>query len=266
MKPLSPTSLQLKLRRVPVALAVAAVLGATSLPSHAADAGWPFQHIGLMGVQGSGKLMTEQRNVGSFSAVEVHASMNVVLRQGAREAVDLRADDNLLALVEVRVISRSGVPTLEIRMRDHTGYSSRNPITLTLDLVTLSSLSVRGSGNVSGDGLKAPALKIVVTGSGNVKLQKLVLDEASLKISGSGNAELAGKAGRLALSISGSGDINTRELEADEVSVNIAGSGDASVNARTKLSVSIAGSGEVEYTGDAALKTSIAGSGHVKKR
>lgn len=245
---------------------MAATFGAASLPSHAAEPASPFLHIGLTGVQGSGKLQTEARNVGSFSAVEVHASMNVVLRQGAREAVELKADDNLLALVETRVISRSGVPTLEIRMRDNTSYSSRNPITLTVDVATLTSLSVRGSGNVSGDGLKLPALKIAVAGSGNVKLQKLSLDEASLKISGSGNAELAGKTGRLGLSISGSGDINTRELEADEVSVNIAGSGDAKVNARKSLNVSIAGSGDVEYTGDATVKTSIAGSGHVKKR
>ncbi|MEO8804826.1 MAG: head GIN domain-containing protein [Burkholderiaceae bacterium] len=266
MKPLHPPFFPPKTRPAHVALALAAALVAAGLPAHAAEPGSPFQQVGLTGVQGSGKLQTEQRNVGSFQAVDVHASMNVVLRQGAREAVELRADDNLLALVETRVISRSGVPTLEIRMRDHTSYSARNPITLTVDLVTLSSLSVRGSGNVSGDGLKVPALKIAVAGSGNVKLQKLSLDEASLKISGSGNAELAGKAGRLGIAISGSGDINTRELEADEVGVRIAGSGDASVNARKTLSVSIAGSGDVEYTGDATLKTSIAGSGHVKKR
>jgi hypothetical protein len=245
---------------------VAAALLAAGLPARAADSGSPFQPIGLTGVQGSGKLQTEARSVGSFQAIEVHASMNVLLRQGPREAVELRADDNLLALVETRVITRAGVPTLEIRMRDHTSYSSRHPITLTVDVVTLSSLSVRGSGNVSGEGLKAPALKIAVAGSGNVKLQKLSLDEASLKISGSGKADLAGKAGRLGLSISGSGDIDTRELEADEVSVNIAGSGDAKVSARKSLNVSIAGSGDVEYSGEPSLKTSIAGSGHVKKR
>ena len=239
---------------------------AAGLPARAADTGSQLQHVGLMGVQGSGKLQTEVRAAGSFQAIELHASVNLVLRQGAREALELRADDNLLALVETRVVNRAGVPTLEIRMREHITYSSRNPITLTVDLVTLSSLSIRGSGNVSGDGLKAPSLKIAVAGSGDIKLQKLSLDEASLKISGSGNAQLAGKVARLSLSISGSGDINTRELEADQVSVRIAGSGDASVNAAKTLTVSIAGSGDVEYTGSATVKTSVAGSGSVKKR
>jgi len=253
-------------RHARYALLAAALLAAASLPTHAAEPGSLPKRIGLAGLQGSGKLQTEPRAVGSFSAIELHGSMNLVLRQAAREAVELRADDNLLALVETRVVSRSGVPTLEVRIRDGTPYSSRNPFTLTVDVVTLSALSVRGSGNVSGEGLKAAALKIVLTGSSDVKLHKLSLDEASLKISGSGNAELSGKAARLSLSILGSGDINTREFEADEVSVSIAGSGGASVNARKALGVSIAGSGSVDYVGDATVKTSVAGSGHVKKR
>lgn len=253
-------------QRVRCAVVAVALLAVSGLPARAADTGSSLQPIGLTGVQGSGKLQTETRTVGSFQAIELHASLNLVLRQGAREVLELRADDNLLALVETRVVNRSGVPTLEVRTRDGSPFSSRNPITLTVDVVTLSSLSIRGSGNVSGEGLKAPALKIAVAGSGDVKLQKLSLDEVSLKISGSGNANLAGKVARLSVSISGSGDINTRDLEADEVSVRIAGSGDASVNAGKTLNVSIAGSGDVEYIGGATLKTSVAGSGSVKKR
>ena len=252
--------------RARLAFAAAVLLASAGLPARAVDTGLLLQASGLMGVQGSGKLQTEARTVGRFQAIELHASIKLVLRQGAAEALELRAEDNLLALVETRVVNRSAVPTLEIRTRDGSPYSSRNPITLTVDVVRLSSLSVRGSGNVSGDGLKAPALKIAVAGSGDVKLQKLSLDEMSLKISGSGSAQLSGRVTRLSLSISGSGDINTRELEADEVSVSIAGSGDASVNAGNTLNVSIAGSGDVEYTGAATVKSSVAGSGSVKKR
>ena len=252
-------------RSMRFASALAAALIGPIPVSLAADSGSPLQSVGLFGVTGSGKLQTEARAVGSFQAIELHASMDLVLRQGAREAVEVRADDNLLALIETRVVSRAGVPTLEIGTKDHTQYSSSNPITVTIDVVTLRALSVRGSGNVTGDGLKVPGLKINLAGSGNVKLQRLSLDEASVKISGSGNADLTGKAARLGLSIAGSGDVDTRELEADDVSISVAGSGGASVNARKTLVVSIAGSGSVDYVGDAAVKTSIAGSGRVKK-
>lgn len=253
-------------RRLRFAWVLAAALAGSTSATFANDSGSLLHRTGLRGVTGSGKLQTESRAVGSFQAIELHASMNLVLRQGSSEAVELRADDNLLALIETRVVSRAGGPTLEVTTKDGADYSTHNPIMVTVDVVTLSALSVRGSGNVTGDGLKAAALKINLTGSGNVKLQRLTLDEASLKISGSGNADLAGKVARLSLSISGSGDINTRELEADDVSISIAGSGDASVSARKTLGVSIAGSGSVDYVGDATVKTAIAGSGRVKKR
>lgn len=235
------------------------------LPARAVDS-VPLHPVGLFGVTGSGKLQTESRAVGSFQAIALHGSMNLVLRQAAREALELRADDNLLPLIETRVVNRNGVPTLDIGTKDRSSYSSRNPVTVTVDVVTLTALAVSGSGEVSGEGLKAPALKVSLSGSSDLKLGKVSFDEASVKISGSGKADLSGKAARLTLSISGSGDATTRELDVDDVIVSIAGSGSASVNARKTLGVSIAGSGSVDYGGDPSIKTSVAGSGSVKKR
>jgi len=40
--------------------------------------------------------------------------MKLVLRQGAREGFELRANDNVLPLIETQVVDRGGVPTLEI--------------------------------------------------------------------------------------------------------------------------------------------------------
>lgn len=244
---------------------LAVALGGFVTASHAGEAA-ALQPAGLFGVTGSGKLQSESRAVGSFQAIALHGSMNLVLRQATREALELRADDNLLPLIETKVVSRGGVPTLDIGSKDRSSFSTRNPITVTVDVVTLAALSASGSGDVSGEGLKAPALKISLAGSSDLKLGKVNFDEASVKISGSGKADLSGKAARFTLSISGSGDASTRELEADDVIVSIAGSGSASVNARKTLGVSIAGSGSVDYSGDPTLKTSVAGSGSVKKR
>lgn len=67
-------------RRVRFTLVAAAMLAAASLPIHAAESGGLLQRIGLVGLQGSGKLQTEPRAVGSFQAIDLHASMNLVLR------------------------------------------------------------------------------------------------------------------------------------------------------------------------------------------
>jgi Putative auto-transporter adhesin, head GIN domain len=215
---------------------------------------------------GSGRLQTERRSVGAFSAITLRGAMTLVLRPGQREAVEVRADDNLLALVETRVVDRAGIPTLEVDTKSGASYTTRNEMTVTVDAVTLQALSIIGSGDAFSDGLKTPRLKLAVAGSGSVKLRQLSAGELMVNVSGSGDVEAAGQAARLDVSIRGSGDVRARSLEADDVNVRIAGSGSASVNARKALTVSITGSGDVDYAGDAVVKSSVSGSGGVTKK
>ena len=239
----------------------------SSTPAWADDGGL---HLSLFGsgnrVAGSGKLATETRAVTGFQAIALRGSMKLVLRQGAREGLELRADDNILALIETRVVDRGGVPTLEIGTKNGTSFSTHNPIVATIDLITLRALAIAGSGDVSGDALKTPGLEVAISGSGKVRLKQLSADEISAKVSGSGDIEFGGRTARLRVAISGSGDVKSRALEADDVTVSVAGSGDADVTARKTLNVSIAGVGNVKYTGDATVKSSIAGHGNVTKQ
>lgn len=252
------------------ALTLAALLGAAALfalaPLARADDGPArLQRVGWGSVTGSGKLQTESRAVTGFQAISTHGSVNLVLRQGAREGVELRADDNILALIETRVVDHGGVPTLEIGTKSGTSYSSRNPVVATIDLISLRALALAGSSDVACEALKSPALQVSVSGSGKLRLRQLDIDQLMVKVSGSGDVDFSGRARTLGLKIAGSGDANTRALEADDVAVSVAGSGDVTVNARKTLNVSVAGSGSVAYTGAATVTSSIAGIGRVKK-
>ena len=251
---------------LPLAALLAAALALTAVaPARAADEGTVLR-IGFGRVTGSGKIQTDTRAVSGFQAISLKTSANLVLRQGSREGVELRADDNILPLIETRIVDGANGPTLEIRSRDGASYSTKTTPVVTVDLIKLSSLSVSGSGDVAGDGLKSPALKIAISGAGDIRPNKLAVDDLGIKVTGSGDVRFNGRAAKLAVAIAGSGDVDTAGLEADDVSVNIAGSGDASVNARKTLTVSIAGSGDVVYSGDAVARTSIAGSGTVRKK
>jgi Putative auto-transporter adhesin, head GIN domain len=253
-------------RRIAVLLVATTAVIAAPAPAHAEDGKIRFSLFGSDRIVGSGKLANESRVVTGFQAIALRASMKLVLRQGTREGVELRADDNLLPLIETTVVDRGGVPTLELTFKKGTNLSTRSPVVATIDLVTLKSLSIAGAGDIVGDALKTPGLAVTITGSGNVRLKQLIADEVSAKVSGSGDIEFTGRTTKLGISISGSGDVKTRALEADDVSVSVAGSGDADVTARKTLTVSIAGVGNVKYAGDATVKSSIAGHGSVVKQ
>jgi hypothetical protein len=250
-------------RRGALAIALTPLLAAI-VPSARADDGGSWSLFGPR-TTGSGKLQNDKRAVTGFQAVAIRGSLKLVLRQGTHEGVELRADDNILALIETQVVDRDGVATLEIGPKRGVRYSSPNPVTATVDLISLKALSIAGSGDIVGDALKTPVLRISVAGSGDIRLNHLEAGELNASVSGSGDLAFDGHARRLKVSISGSGDLKARALETDDVTISIAGSGDASVNAKKTLSVSIAGNGDVSYVGDAVVKSSIAGMGSVKK-
>lgn len=216
---------------------------------------------------GSGKPATESREASGFAAISMRGDIDVVVRQGARESVQASADDNLLPLLRTVVEGSGDQRTLRIEWKPGESIRSKSRTLVTVDVVKLGAVSLSGSGDLTAEGLKTPALTLSISGSSDAKLQQLDTERLRISISGSGNVQASGKATQLDVSISGSGDVRTRELAADDVSVAIAGSGDASVNARKTLSVSIAGSGDVEYSGGATVaKARMAGSGTIRQR
>lgn len=262
---MNPTA-QLTRRRLVFSSGAALALGLLCPVVRAAAGDSTLHAIGSNDVVGSGAARTESRAVSGFQAIAITGPVKLVLRQGGREALELRGDDNLLPLIETRVVERAGFATLEIGPRRGTNLVPRIDMVVTVDVVMLRALSLSGSGDVVCDELKTPAMRLNLAGSGKVRLRQLSADATAITVSGSGDVDVAGRTGELSLSIAGSGNVNAARLVADEVTVGLAGSGDASVHARKTLAVSIAGSANVNYVGDAVVTRSIAGSGRVQGR
>lgn len=219
------------------------------------------------GYEGSGRLITEQRAVAGFEAISVSGGMDVLVRQGAKEALELQIDDQLVTLIETRVVDGPKGRTLEIGFKRGTSIRSRSTKTrVTVDVLKLQSLDVRGGGVVRVEGLSSPRLDINVVGSGDLRLSQLQCGAIQIKATGSGDVRASGRTRSLQLSMTGSNDVDTRELQAEEVVLKMSGSGDAVVAASKSLDVKLLGSGSAKYLGDPAqLSLSSAGSGTIKK-
>jgi hypothetical protein len=211
---------------------------------------------------GSGNVVTENRAVTGFSAIALRGGIDLVVRQGEREGVTVRAEDNIMPLVQTTV--EGG--TLRIQLKPGESIRTHRKIEVAVDLIQLKSLSAAGSGDIRVQPLKSPALSLSVSGSSDARFEQLEVGSLVIGIAGSGDVSARGKAGKIDISIAGSGDVRAQELAADDVSISIAGSGDASVNAAKTLAVSIAGSGDVQYVGGATVTQRIAGSGSVRQR
>ncbi len=248
------------IRQTLLGLLAPAIITLALLPSGVQAAG---------GTTGSGKSATETRAVADFQAITLQGSMDLQVRQGSTQQVQVSADDNLLPLLETEVQGSGDNATLVVRWKKSgwgTYINTRSKVLVNVVLPRLSALKAEGSGDIQLDSFNTPALKLSLSGSGDAKLNQLTTGELVIGISGSGDVAGSGSAARLKVSIAGSGDVRLRDMKSDDVSISIAGSGDAAVNAEKTLEVTIAGSGDVSYSGNPALKSRVAGSGSVNRR
>jgi Putative auto-transporter adhesin, head GIN domain len=216
-------------------------------------------------IAGSGTAATQRRDVGGFSAVSLGADFSVLLRPAAREAVEVVADDNLLALVETKVRASGAARHLEVGWTEHMRIEPRTPVVVTVDYVRLEAIAVGGSGRLSGSGVQAAKLAASIGGSGTMSLTGLDAGELALAIGGSGRFSGDGRARKLAVSIGGSGGCDAERIVADDVSVSLAGSGNARVRAESALRASIVGSGTLFHAGAAEPRVSAVGNGRVQR-
>lgn len=243
-------------------------LAATSLLAGASAAGawtWSWSFGSGERVQGSGVLGSESRTPGPFEAIVVAGHFGVRVRQSGAEAIEIKADANLLPLIETRVVEGRSGRVLEVGVKRGFAVESKTAPVVTIDVRTLHALTLAGSGDVKLESLKADRLDASVTGSGDLALSDVQVQRLGIKVAGSGDVAASGRAALLTVSIAGSGDVKAAQLEASEVKVSVAGSGDAQVHALHDLKASIAGSGDVRYRGSPRVESSIAGSGSVRR-
>lgn len=254
------------------AIAAVALAGASTLAACDATV--------VVGDGDSGPRATVTHELEPVTAVDIGTSGTVHLVTGEEPSLTITAGESV---VEEIIVVVSG-DTLDIDLPGV--WLNTGPIEMELVMPALSSVTVRGSADVTGEiAPEGPAAFVIdgsggvdvlgagsaddvvveIKGSGEVALEDVDARDVSVTVAGSGGVELTGRAETLVIAIPGSGDVDTHELLADEVTVRIQGSGEARVHAARTLDVGIQGSGDVEYTGDPEVHESVAGSGSVRR-
>ena len=254
----------------------------------------------FQGVKGNKNVVTQERNVGSFSGIKLTCSADVFISQGKSESVTVKADENLVDLIKTEVIddvliikigksiwnakvlevyvtvknldkilnSGSGDISSETRINGMDMYirmSGSGDLDAEFDVKNLE-IKMSGSGDTEISGVRGN-LKLSVSGSGDFEAEELQLEECNIKLTGSGDIELKGSAVNLTINQSSSGDINAYGLSAGVVDIKGYGSGDMVVNVTDKLKVHLNGSGDVTYRGNPDIvDVESNGSGEVYSR
>ena len=214
---------------------------------------------GLRTIRGSGKLVTESRDVRDFDRVSLGGSGKVILIQDEEESLAIETDRNVMRYVtsEVRdgtlvLGTKSGVMVSPTRLR------------FTVSVQDLADLTVSGLGDITAERVDTERLQIKVSGSGDLRIDALTAQEVAVWISGSGDVELAGGVTEQEVTISGSGKYRSGDLRSETVALTISGSGDATFWTTESLDARLTGSGSASTYGNPRMDVSSSGSGKVK--
>ncbi|MFQ5966544.1 MAG: GIN domain-containing protein [Acidimicrobiia bacterium] len=185
-----------------------------------------FAGCDVPGVEGSGNLVTERREVGSFIGIEVRGGANVELEvdPGLSQSVSVTYDDNLLDNIVTRLEGNTLIVDTEGSFRTTGG--TRRFVTVTTDHIE--AITTSGGADVTGQGV-TESYRLEASGGSDVDLLDLrassveidtsggtdVLVFASESITGeaSGGSDVSvfGSPATFSVSSSGGADVNLRD-------------------------------------------------------
>jgi hypothetical protein len=213
--------------------------------------------------KGNGNIITENRSVDDFNAVEVHGALDVYVSQGDQKSVRIEGDENLMKYI----ITENHGDRLEVRTKS--GYNLRpsKKMKIYVRSPEFTHLDVTGACSIIGENkiTSSDKLKLEVSGAGDIRMETNVPD-LKASISGSGKIDLKGMTKNFEMDLSGAGKATCFDLMAENTKVDISGAGSAEVFASVKLDAHVSGAGKVRYKGDATnVQQQVSGAGSVKK-
>jgi len=215
-------------------------------------------------IKGNGNMVTKNISTANYDAVRVSGFFDVELVSGEEGKITLKAEENLVEYIEIKVDNN----TLKIGVEKgfNIATSRGYKVLITVPFESISEVSLAGSGDINTKNtIKANEFKSTLSGSGDLHLE-VNAKEVSSEVTGSGDMTLKGTADTFKCSVVGSGDMNASALKSDIVSAKVTGSGDCQVYCNENLEARVVGSGDIHYYGDPKKKdTKVTGSGDISK-
>lgn len=193
------------------------------------------------GVEGSGNVSNERRDLSGFHAIDVGGVYQVEVTAQKDFSVEIEGDDNLLSLVETRV--ENGTLYIESEQR----------------IAPKSSIKVR---------ISAPNIDdLDVSGAAGVTVNDLNNKQLTIDSSGASRITVGGKTTKLSVDVSGATRVDAEKLTADDANVDASGASNVVLTVNGNLTADASGASHISYAGSPKdVKKNTSGAGNVSPK
>jgi hypothetical protein len=212
--------------------------------------------------QGSGNVISQDRNVSNFSQVSLGGFGELILTQGTSEGLKIEAEDNILPQLTSEVRNN----TLYIDFKNQNWRNSihpTKPIKFYVTYKNLNGVSISGAATISADQITTDTFSLNSSGASKINIGTLNAKSLDLNFSGGADCQISGSVTSQNIVVSGMAHYNAAKLASDQASIHISGSGDTTIWAKNNLDITISGAGIVNYYGQPKLIQNISGAGKI---
>lgn len=191
------------------------------------------------GVQGSGNISNEKRNLSNFKGVDAGGVYEVEIVTQKDFSVEVEADDNLLPLIKTKV--DNGILEISSEKR----FNTKNPIRIKISAPNIEELEVSGASKVNLSNLDNNFLKVDASGASKM--------------------EISGKTVDLNIESSGACKINAENLQSQNATIDASGASNINVSVAGDLKVDASGASKITYAGNPQnIEKDTSGAGSVR--
>jgi len=195
--------------------------------------------VNFGGIQGSGNVQNEKRNLADFDAIEVGGVFEVEVVAQKDFSVEVETDDNLLQYIKTEVKGS----TLEISTTKR--ISPKGPIRVRISAPNVESLEVSGASKLTLANVKNENLKVDASGASKIKID--------------------GETRDLEVELSGASRLDAENLKSENANIDGSGASNASINVSGDLKADLSGASHVTYAGNPKnLEKSTSGASSVR--
>ncbi len=209
---------------------------------------------------GSGNIISEKRNVGSFTGVNVAGGFTVEIKNGPAGEVTLEADDNIIKSIETEV--KNG--QLKIRLDVDNLSDAHLRVFITAPLIN--KIHAAAGSDITVQGGLRESNEIELKASSGSKIKTAVdAPSVSADASSAGDIEVSGRTKKFSAESSSGAGIKAAGLLSEITDASASSGASAHVHASVTLTANASSGGNIYYSGGANAKINESSGGNVNK-
>ena len=133
-------------------------------------------------VTGDGNVVIQERDVSNFTGIVVKSGIDVMIKQGGQQSLEIKADENL----QKYIISEVEGGVLTVYVKENTRIMRSHAMDALITVNEISKIKVSGGGDLSAGEFKAKNASLKLTGGSDATIH---VDE-NLEVEASGGSQV----------------------------------------------------------------------------